>query len=335
MAAYLIAVLLLVFAVLGVRRDRRRFSNAVLLGLAAVFAVAGLAGELDRLPDGVVRVVTAALPAAALLGAVATGAFLLANGVLMVRQEGGGRPANLLSLLAGLALFGVIGLAWAAVHLDSPVLHALAATALLVAGYLSFLLLCFLGYAVLYRWLGTRRDVDFVVVLGAGLLDGHRVPPLLAARLDRALDVRREQADRGRPPVLVVSGGKGGDEQVSEAEAMAGYLAERGLPPEAVRREDRSESTAQNMEFSAVLMAREKPGYRCVIVTNTFHVLRAALAARRAGVPGQVVGAPTAGYYWPSAVLREFAAVLVSYPVTNGAAGVLLVALGLAAGRPD
>ncbi|GJF31727.1 membrane protein [Kitasatospora sp. NE20-6] len=333
MVAYLLAALMLVLFAVGVRRDRRRFSNAVLLGLAAVLAVVGLAGELDRLPDEVIDAATAALPAAALLGAAATGALLVANGVHMVRQEGG-RPANLLSLLAGLAVFALIGVLWAAVRVDSPVLHAVAASALLLAGYLSFLLLCFLGYAVLYRRLGTRRDVDFVVVLGAGLLNGDRVPPLLAARLDTALGVYEEQAARGRAPVVVVSGGKGDDEQVSEAEAMARHLAARGLPPGAVRLEDRSENTAQNMEYSAALMAAERPGYRCVVVTNTFHVLRAALATRRAGVTGQVIGAPTAGYYWPSAVLREFAAVIVSYPATNATLGVLLVALGVEAGRP-
>ena len=38
--------------------------------------------------------------------------------------------------------------------------------------------------------------------------------------------------------------------------------------------------------------------------------MRAAMLARRIGVPMDVIGAPTAGYFWPSAVLREFVAVV-------------------------
>lgn len=39
------------------------------------------------------------------------------------------------------------------------------------------------------------------------------------------------------------------------------------------------------------------------------------MLARRLGVDAQAVGAPTAGYYWPSAVLREFVAILREHRV--------------------
>jgi uncharacterized SAM-binding protein YcdF (DUF218 family) len=54
-----------------------------------------------------------------------------------------------------------------------------------------------------------------------------------------------------------------------------------------------------------------------VIVTSGYHVLRAAIIARGAGLRGQVTGARTAGYYWPSAMLREFAAVFLRYRAVN------------------
>jgi uncharacterized SAM-binding protein YcdF (DUF218 family) len=57
-------------------------------------------------------------------------------------------------------------------------------------------------------------------------------------------------------------------------------------------------------------------------------VFRAALLARRLGIDAQAVGAPTAGYYWPSAVLREFVALLREYRVVN-AVLLLVVALPL------
>ena len=76
-------------------------------------------------------------------------------------------------------------------------------------------------------------------------------------------------------------------------------------------------------------MDRSRPGSRCVIVTSNYHVFRAAILARRAGVDGQVTGAPTAGYYWPSAMIREFAAVFISYKLINAGVCALIIILPL------
>jgi uncharacterized SAM-binding protein YcdF (DUF218 family) len=62
---------------------------------------------------------------------------------------------------------------------------------------------------------------------------------------------------------------------------------------------------------------RGEKAARCVIVTSNYHVFRTAIIARKAGIRGQVTGARTAGYYWPSAMLREFAAVFLRYWAAN------------------
>ncbi|WP_198671809.1 YdcF family protein, partial [Desertihabitans aurantiacus] len=54
-----------------------------------------------------------------------------------------------------------------------------------------------------------------------------------------------------------------------------------------------------------------------LVVTSSYHVLRAAMLARRLGLPAQAVGAPTARYFWPSAVLREYVAVLAEHLVVH------------------
>jgi uncharacterized SAM-binding protein YcdF (DUF218 family) len=185
-------------------------------------------------------------------------------------------------------------------------------------------------YAFIYGRMTAHRDADFVVVLGSGLKDGGRVPPLLASRLDRGRVVFGKLTARRRDPVLIVSGGKGSDEQISEAEAMARYLIDSGFPADRIVREDQSRTTEENMTYSKALMERARPGYRCIIVTSNYHVFRAAIIARRTGVNGQVTGARTAGYYWPSATLREFAAVFLTYRMVNGAICALIVAVPLA-----
>ncbi|MFB7517364.1 YdcF family protein [Streptomyces sp. NPDC056144] len=320
------AVFLLLFGA-GVLRDRRRFGNAVYLGLAVTFLGIGLILGIDAGPPGLSETVMILLLLVLGLGPVVLAGLLCANGVKMVRKEGR-RPANLLSLLAGLGMFGVIGLMVAAFLTSSRALGLIAGTTLLVVGYVSFLFLCFVGYAFLYGRMRIRRDADYVIVLGSGLIGGRRVPPLLASRLDRGRQVYEMLAARGGTRRLIASGGQGPDEELPESHAMADYLVERGFPAEAVVREDRSRTTEENMLFSKELMEAERPGSSCVIVTNNFHAFRAALMARKVGVDGQVVGSPTAAYFWPSATIREFAAVFLQYKVVNLGICLMLILLG-------
>ncbi|MFE7527577.1 YdcF family protein [Kitasatospora sp. NPDC057542] len=331
MIAYAPAALFFLLFGIGVLRDRRQFSNAVLLGIAVSLLSLAMLAELRKAPSMVVTLVAAVIVLLPALGTAALVWFLLANGLTMIRKEGR-RPANLLSLLAGLGILGVIGLLVAALVIHSRQLAALAGTAVLVVGYVSFLFTCFVGYAFLYGRHRPRQDVDFVVVLGSGLIGGERVPPLLASRLNRGREVYEEQAARGNPPVLITSGGQGPDEKLPESHAMADYLVERGFPEEHIEREDRSRTTEENLLFSKAIMEEAKPGYRCVVVTNNFHAFRAALLARETGVNGHVFGSPTARYYWPSATIREFAAIFLSHKLVNfGICGLIALCGVLAA----
>ncbi|MFJ8477875.1 YdcF family protein [Kitasatospora sp. NPDC094011] len=331
MLAYAPAALFFLLFGIGVLRDRRQFSNAVLLGIAVSLLSLALLTELRKAPTLVAELAAAAIILLPTVGTVALVWFLLANGVTMIRKEGR-RPANLLSLLAGLGIIAVIALLFAAIVTRSPKLGILAGTAVLVVGYISFLFVCFVGYAFLYGRHRPRRDVDFVVVLGSGLIGGERVPPLLASRLNRGREVYEAQAARGNPPVLITSGGQGPDEKLPESHAMADYLVERGFPDEHLVREDRSRTTEENLLFSRAIMEQAEPDYRCVVVTNNFHAFRAALTARKTGVNGHVFGSPTARYYWPSATIREFAAVFLSHKLINfGICGLLALCGVLAA----
>ncbi|MEU6844391.1 YdcF family protein [Streptomyces sp. NPDC046716] len=312
----------------GVARDRRRFGNAVLLGLSVVFAGIALFLKLTSEREQLGRALALALLILAVLGVITLAWFLIANGITMVRKEGRS-PANLLSLGAGLALVALLALLATALALHTHTLLVAAATAMALCGYVAFLFLCFLIYGGLYARLRIRRRADFVVVLGSGLIGGTTVPPLLASRLDRARKEHARQSRRGRRPVLITSGGQGPDEKLPESHAMADYLTAEGFPADLITREDRSTTTDENLAFSKALMEKANPAYRCVIVTNNYHVFRAAVIARRTGVRGHVVGAPTAAYFWPSAMLREFVALLVSYRRTNAALFLLVLLSGL------
>jgi uncharacterized SAM-binding protein YcdF (DUF218 family) len=325
------ALLFLVFCV-RVLRERRRFSNAVILGLAVICALAAWTLRLVRSGSVSGWVIVWSSAGLVALAALVLMCFLFLNGLQMLRKEGRS-PANLLSLLAAAAILAVIALLVTAAILRTPLLIGAAVAVGGLAGYVSFLFLCFVCYAFLYGRLRVRRKADYVVVLGSGLVNGSVVPPLLAGRLKRGQAVHARLAKRGSSaPVLITSGGQGPDEDVPESHAMADYLLARGFPADLIEREDRSTTTEENLRFSMAIMEKTNPQYRCVIVTNNFHVFRAALTARQIGIRGQVVGSPTAAYFWPNATIREFTAIFVSYRKTNAVLCALLVLGGVLAG---
>ncbi len=328
-----LAALAFVAFLASVAADSRSFRNAVLLGLALALATLGLADRLAHIPGRQGHLLLLGLVLLVALGPFLVAFYLLGNGVTMARRERL-RLANLLPLAAGAGILAVIGLDLAADQTGSAKLGLLATVSTLVFGYVSFLLVSYVVYAWLYGQVaGLTSRAAYVIVLGTGLGKRGQVTPLLASRLDRGHRVWTALAARGGRPVLIVSGGQGDDERVPEAAAMAAYLTERGFPADRLVCEDQSSTTEENLAFSKAIIdaasaaSSDKRGARCVIVTSNYHVFRTAIIARKTGIRGQVTGARTAGYYWPSAMLREFAAVFVRYGVVNfGICAVLAVA---------
>jgi uncharacterized SAM-binding protein YcdF (DUF218 family) len=317
----LLALAVFVVFLAAVVRDSRSFGNAVLLGLALALGALALAERLADSPERSARVLLLLLVLAVALVPFAIACYLLVNGFTVLRKEGL-RPANVLPLLASVAIFAVIALAVAAERAGSIQLSLFSTVADLVFGYVSFLLVSYVSYALVYGLLPRPGGAEFVIVLGSGLRRDGSVPPILASRLERGREIwerlsRRPAAVAEGAPVLIVSGGKGEDELRSEAAAMAAFLAAGGFPAELIALEDRSRNTEENLQFSAVIMDTIRPDSRCVIVTSDFHAFRAAMIARRLGVRGEVAGARVAGYYRPGAMLREFAAVMVQYWMVN------------------
>jgi uncharacterized SAM-binding protein YcdF (DUF218 family) len=310
--------------------DRKLIRNGVPLFFALLFLFVALAGEVLQESVRAAAVLLAAplllLPPMMLVLAV----FLIVNGVTMLRREGRS-PANLLSLAAGVGIILFFVLRLLALNTRWKPLELVMAPMTGVLTYVSFLFVCFLLYSFVYGRIGHRgrHAVDFVVVLGSGLIGGSRVPPLLAGRLDRGRAAFDAERAKGREPLLLTSGGQGPDEDLPEARAMADYLIAAGVPADRILVEDRSRTTQENLRFSKALMQDRKADYRALVVTNNFHVMRAAQIARKEKVDAQVIGSPTARYFWPSATIREFVAVFLSHRVLNLGICALLTVFGV------
>lgn len=230
-------------------------------------------------------------------------AYLIFNGRQMMTFEGR-RLANLLSLFYGLGILILMGLHF--LPRLALLRHFLAAADFLLV-YVTFLYLSYVLYSFWSGLFPVRREPDYIIILGSGLF-GDKVPPLLAQRLDKGLQIYEKFSRR---PRIIVSGGQGPDELVSEAQAMAAYLTEKGVPAAAILLEDQSRTTFENLSLSKKLMT-QKASYS-LVVTNSFHALRAGVYMRRIGIKGRSIGSPTALYFLPSAWIRETVGLVVLF----------------------
>ncbi len=237
---------------------------------------------------------------------------LFLNARTLMRKEGR-RFANSLTLLLGIAIvaYFFIGLFNLSGRFSLEFQPFFAAASLII---MYFLLHAanFLSAYFLYQFNRPRLNQDFIIVLGSGLIN-DKVPPLLANRINKAIDFFHRQAKVTTPPIIIFSGGQGPNEGLSEAEAMQSYALEKGIPLEHTLQENKSVNTYENMLFSKHLMDSLKPNekYKSIFTTNNFHLFRAGLYAKQAGLNSQGIGAKTAFYYWPNAMIREYVAIVV------------------------
>ena len=230
--------------------------------------------------------------------------MFIVEGVKIVRREGLS-PSNLLSLIFAALWFGFIFI-WPVVGTMQQgtlglILYVIVSFS---AVYMLALMAMFVLSALLnLTHLGRRRRLDYIVVLGAGL-DGSRITPLLAARIDRGIQLLRYNP-KAR---LILSGGQGPGEDLPEGEAMAAYAIERGVEPGRVIIERESVNTEENLRFSRRLMVGRRP--RIAIVTTAYHVFRSLILAKHQGIRCIGFGARTKWYFTLNATLREFAGYL-------------------------
>lgn len=125
---------------------------------------------------------------------------------------------------------------------------------------------------------------DCIIVLGCQVY-GKTPSPFLVWRTEHALKLYRD----GYGKYIIVSGGKGPGEEISEAEAMRRYLLSKGVDDGKILVEDMSGSTMANLINSQAVM-REKKLETAIIVSNKYHLKRASLMAKQQGIKSSFSG---------------------------------------------
>lgn len=304
-------------------QDRRRLINYFILGISLlitgmflIFAISDTLLEISDNSAFVKNIISYAFIIVLFIIAfviISIPFSLIINGGVLVKKEGF-RITNLLSLLIGA---GIIGYVIASDLITSQIHNRLLITIYQVFSsiftYLIFFIFLVLFSVFIYLLFPTRKKVDYIIVLGCGLING-KVTPLLAGRLNKAIQYNNRQYKKHKfYATYVVSGGQGNDESISEAQAMKNYLLEQGIPESNILLEDKSASTEENLKFSKRIIEQQASSYSAIFATSNYHVFRAALLAKRLHFKINGIGSRTVWYFFPNAMIRELVAITLLY----------------------
>lgn len=171
--------------------------------------------------------------------------------------------------------------------------------------FLGLLAAGFAFFAVLECWVISCARTDdepaaALIIFGAGV-NGRSPSLTLESRLEAALEYIHIQ-DQRRPGFdmpVVVTGGKGRGEEISEARCMADWLIERGVDPERIWLEEQATNTEENLGYSIDLLLEHGIDTTSDLAycTSDYHMCRAIYLR---GYPYVVpVSATLPARYWP------------------------------------
>ena len=313
MFLYGITIIVLVALLFSMWKDNRSLWNPALLVIEVFFLYLSITNLVFSFGYENAHLLMVAVILLIPILIFLSGVFLIINGFILLKKEGFSK-ANLLSPIMGIVILLFFVMMWIRAGfittdynhwINIPVLFIIYTYIIFGFAFVGFMM-----YSFVYLWLPKKQHYDFIIVHGAGLLNGERATPLLKRRIDKAVQAFYQSKN---PHIrLIASGGQGSDEKISEAQAIYNYLVENtDVPKEAILLEEKSTTTYENLLFSKELGEQFVEDPRFLFVTNDYHVFRTSTYARQIGMQGDGLGCSTASYYIPSAFIREYVALCV------------------------
>lgn len=145
-----------------------------------------------------------------------------------------------------------------------------------------------------------EEGADYIIVLGAQMRNWG---PSVVYKF--RLDAAAEYLNNNPNTTVIVTGGQGANESISEGEGGKAYLIEQGIPEDRILVEKESLDTQQNIT-NALAMIDDNENTKIGIVTNNFHLFRGILLAKRyteAKITG--IAAFTEYQFLPNNMVRE------------------------------
>lgn len=168
----------------------------------------------------------------------------------------------------------------------------------------SLFLFVIVGMLLISSAKNPTSEPDYIIVLGAKVR-GTKVSRALRERLDCTITY----ATKHPQAKIIVSGGQGEGEDITEAQAMYEYLTEAGIDGKRVILEEQSTNTAENFQYSLELIGDKEKKF--LVVSNRFHIYRAVAIGKKMGIQHiEGLAAPTDGVMKLHYYLREAFAVI-------------------------
>ena len=145
------------------------------------------------------------------------------------------------------------------------------------------------------------KTENTVVILGCKVRNGE--PSLM---LQKRLDAALVYLNQHEHVPVIVCGGQGQDESISEAQCMCEYLIVHGLDENRIYLDNTSTSTLENMQNAKAIITEQGWLPEITVITDAYHQYRAANIAHSIGLETDAISAKTSWYLVPSYWVREW-----------------------------
>lgn len=155
------------------------------------------------------------------------------------------------------------------------------------------LLLCAIMAAVQivqYGNVDEKKHCNVAIILGAATTDGE-VSPVYRERINHGVWLYKN----GYVDYLIMTGGVGEGNETSDAFAAKQYAIEKDVPEQAIRIEEQSTITEENLEYAKAIMDTHSMD-TAIIVSDPLHMKRAMLMTNDYGITGYSSPTPTTMY---------------------------------------
>lgn len=302
--------------------DRRRVINGLVF-LVSIASFLGLLLYIDleyniRLLSSVVGFIILAMILIMPIVYIVSTVLFFTTAIELIKKEGLTLSHSLSLIFALGVVFSTILFPFVQDYIKSKLVLFILAFFTSSFIYFSLGFIVYFIASIVYYLYPVKKDKDYLVVLGSGL-NKEKVTALLASRIDKALEFYRKQVEiTNKAPKIIMSGGQGKDEIVAEAEAMKNYALEKGIKLEDIICENRSKNTKENISYSKEIIFKDKgEASKVLFFTSNFHVFRASLLAKKENLDWNGLGSRTKLYYYISATIREYIAVLFIHKKLN------------------
>lgn len=330
MIFYLIASILLGSAIIAYRFEQP-FIQPIVIALYGLTSL--IIGFFDYSSITVIYMLRYFFYISGALVAAVLPIFLIVFSLLLIQRQVFNKQATQFQRWISLLMTGsMLGLVlytfWVFISRDNWEIARIISVYIYMALYMIALFASYILLNLMIKIWPINKTYSAIIVLGAKIEEDDQLSFTLQARLNQAIKLYVKQSQKTQPPKMIVTGGNGNGEGTSEAVQMGRYLEANGISATDIILESQAHNTEENFYYAGLIAEERQVDQHMLVVTNTFHLVRAYYFAWLNGLKLDFIGARSSLFSWPYSVMREYLAFLLLTKEINYICMVLLTVYG-------